>query len=282
MKKLRKAIALLIAVALLIEPCSAFGTMKKVQAAETTKVYEQMKVTDISTRPDAEGQDKDALEIGDAGVKLITDVTVEVPEGWAVAEIGVNWETINNDEFYDGPFKKYDISAQPENNVYSLEFDLHKYMKSDIYYLSDVYVMFVEIANTKNYYYLEGAPAVYGQIASEANPLELEWYIVDSEFDFYEDLESTNYTGTADYTILNESVKDNVAPKVTALKMKTTGVLDKNTLAEIDVTVKENGSGIQYIYIMTETSDWDEDELYFEAEAMEKYTGTQKKRIVNF
>lgn len=273
MKKIKQAIAILIAVALLIDPCMAAGSIKDVKAADTSaSVYDQMKVTDIELN--AGDLDKDALEVGNEGVKLITDVTVDVPEGWAVSEIEVGWYCVKYDDYYEYATGKYDVSAQPENHVYSVEYNLHKYMKADIYYLADIGVEFVEVGNEKNSVYLYGEPEDLYKVASASDPVKMEWEL-ETEDDYIE-VGDTDYTGTANYTIIKAGGKDNTAPKVTALKMNTTGTLKKNMATEINVTTKESGSGIQYIAMISVTDDWENEEmLVFEADGMEKYTGTR-------
>ena len=58
--------------------------------------------------------------------------------------------------------------------------------------------------------------------------------------------------------------------------MNITGTLNKNVATEINVTVKESGSGIHSIAVLSVTDDWEGEEiLVFEADGMEKYTGTQ-------
>lgn len=277
MKNLRKAIALLLAVALLAEPCIAAGSVKEVKAAETTtKVYEQMKVTDVSLRV-ADGQDKDAITIGNEGIKLTTDVAVNVPDGWVVSEVAVAWQEVNAEEDFDYEYvsKKFDSASQPEDHVYSVDYNLHKYAREDMYHLMELYVEFVEVGNEKNYYAIYGEPADYGKVASAANPIEFEWW-VETEDDIF-DGETSNYYGTADFTILKAAGKDTKAPKVTSLKINNIGVIQSGVATEISVTANEDTSGIYQILISTETDEWDEEYMLFEASAddLEKYKGKQ-------
>ncbi len=274
MKKIKQAIAILIAVALLLEPCTAAGSMKEVKAADTGgKVYEQMKVTDVSIRNTDANIDKDALEIGDEGVKLPIDVKAEVPEGWAISEITLFWYSLKDELGSQSLVEKFDTSNQPEDGIYSMELSLHKYSKKDIYYLASVYVTYVDVKNVENYYGLYGDAAEYEIVASEAKPVEFEWY-VENDKDIF-DLASTNYTGSADFTILSATGNDTKAPNITGLKMKSKGVLNKSKVTEIDVTLKEEGSGIQSMALMSITPDFDMDLLVFETEELEKYVGKQ-------
>jgi len=278
MKKFRRALAILIALALLVEPCSAAGSVKEVRAAETTtKVYEQMKVRDISVK--ADGFDKDAIEVGDSGVKLTADVAMDVPEGWAVSEIYLGWYAVKNEDAYESVDKKFDLTSQPEDHVYSLEHNLHKYVKADIYYLAEVIVKLVPEDGSKVEYTLSGEAADYYKVATEANPADFEWEIWDNEFEVDKSLEDTKYTGTADYTILSAAGKDTTAPKLKALEMNSQGVLGSGVLAEINVTVQEDVSGIAGIEIISMTEDYDMDAFSFYADEMEKYTGKQKITI---
>lgn len=274
MRKLRQAIAILIAAALLIEPCGMAGSVNEVKAAETTaKVYEQMKVRDISIK--ADGFDKDAIEVGNEGVKFTVDVAVDVPEGWSVSQVVLDWYAVNDEEGGFSTIGTFNIASQPEDSVYSLENKLHKYEKADIYYLAEVNVKFVPKDGSKIEYMLYGEASEYNKVASAANPVEFEWEIWDSDFDVDEYLDNTKYTGTADFTILSSTGKDNTAPKLKGLKMNTQGVLNSGMLTEINVTVQEDVSGIATIEMVSLTDDIEMETFVFNSGEMEKYTGTQ-------
>ena len=274
MKKIKQAIAVLIAVALLIEPCIAAGSVKEVQAAETTtNVYEQMKVTDISVSPETEGVSKDAIELTGESEELNVSVAVDVPEGWGVSEIEIGWYAVNDDDYYDTVKAKYDISAQPDDYVYSLEYELHKYMKADIYYLNEVYVTYTQLDNTSNHYWLYGEATDWYKVASATNPVQFGWSIEND--DIYKNVGTTDYTGTADYTIVSNAEEDSVVPQIKKIELNTTGTLNSSAPTEIKLTFNEEKSGISYISAYGWSADEEGyDHFTFEADGAEKYVGT--------
>jgi len=200
-----------------------------------------------------------------------------------VSEVEVGWRGAKSEDYFDYEYvtKKYDVTSQPEDHVYSVDYNMHKYVKEDIYHLAGLYVEYVGIGNEKNYYGIYGEPAEYNKVASSTNPVKFEWW-VETDDDMIE-METTDYYGAADFTVLKAEGKDEKAPKVTSLKVNNTGVTGSGVATEITVTIDEDTSGIQYIYVSAQTEEWDEEYLIFEAAEgdMEKYTGKQTLTLSN-
>lgn len=275
MKKMKRAIAVLLATALMAEPLITAGTMDKVYAAEAeSDVYEQMKVTDISVSSTMAGFDKDAIAIGDSGVPMNVDVSVAVPDGWAVSEISVGWYAVGDDEYYDFITEKYNVAMNPANGVFSLEHNLDKYISPDTYYLSDVCVSFVNEDDASLYYELYGETTEYYKVASEDEPVEFAWTAYTKK-DFFE-LDNTKYDGSADYTVKSATGNDKSVPLISKVALKSADILYSGDITEIAVTASDKGSGIKTIEVITVTSGDEGFEVFtFEADGVEKYTDSQ-------
>lgn len=272
MKSFKKVLALLIAFVFVTEVWTFEGAMDKVQAAEDEiNTYRQMKIEEVSIRT-TEGVDKNAIELGDEQVEVSVDLKVSVPEGWAVTWAEVEWYAVEDDDYYGSEYADYKVDEQPEDGMYSIDFKLHKYMRPDTYYLTGAYVQFTNIENEKKWCELD----IYGpdeyKTATTDNPVVFESYLYTSDDDEYEDFEGVSYTGTADYTIVASTGKDNEPPMITDIKVVSTGALDNTMPAELDVTFKEDTSGVKAIMLMAGAEDGDED-FCFDTTEPEKYVG---------
>lgn len=280
MKKMKQAMAVLLATALMAEPLIAAGTMNKVYAAETeSNVYDQMKVTDMSVSSSTARFDKDAIAIGDDGVPMNVNVTVSVPDGWAVSEISVGWYAVGDDEYYDFITEKYNVAANPANGVFTMEHNLDKYITPDTYYLSDVSVSFVNENDASLYYELYGETTEYYKVASESEPVEFAWTAY-TEKDFFE-LDNTKYTGGADYTVKSSTGVDKNVPLISKVSVAA-DVFGSDEPTQINVTASDIGSGIKVIELVAMTSDDEGYEVFlFEADGAENYTDSQTFTLVN-
>ena len=269
MSRMKKLIAILLAVMLLFEPCGIYGGVNKAEAQNNNNLYSQMKVTDISF---AETDiNKEAIEIKNNSVDLKLKVATSVPDGWYVSGISVYW--ILDDEDNYEPYDFYEIyepDQQPEDGVFVCDVGLHKYMMPGKYSLEGIEVEITDKNNKDNWYFLYG---YVEKTSASDKSLALVWEAMDSDWNDYE-MGSEKYDGSLDYTVKSVTGVDTKVPLVTDIQLITEGVLNSKTPTEMKVTVKENGSGLKYLYIASE-ADYGLENFTVSADAVEQYTGTQ-------
>lgn len=244
MKRMKKALALLLAVGLLAEPFFSSVSLVDVQAAEDkSTVYDNMKLESIAIRDGG----KDTISVGDEGYHLTVDLKIAVPEGWMVSCVSATWANAKSWYYVENAEKEFTAEEQPEDGIYTLEIKGNSYVQEGTYYIEELDIEFQNLTDASDecdvYYCMENSEDENPLLGTKDNPIELAgWnYMTDEEFTFL-------YDGSADYKIVDVKNVDESAPLLTGISLKSSDPLKRTSPLEVELSYEEVGSGIDFVY----------------------------------
>lgn len=247
MKRMKKALAVLMAVGLLAGSSLSNVSLADVQAAEEkSTVYDQMRLESITIQDEG----KDAIVVEDEGYHLTADLKIAVPEGWIVSYAYATWTQASPDQsggyvYAEEAEKEFTADEQPDDGIYSLEINGNTYTREGIYYFDWLELEFKNVANNKTcevYYSLENFDDDAPVFGTESNPIEfVGWNDKDDEFTFL-------YNGAADFEIVSVKNVDVSLPLLTGISLKSSDPLKRTSPLEVELSYKEEGSGMEFVY----------------------------------